>query len=109
MVICIATAIKLLPVFILFLGEQSWNVEEYKRQDIYYFICDINTFILNVMELLLSTEIDIIIYTDVVSLISILCLWWYMTKYLVEPINTVKKHRRGHVREFGDQYSWVRK
>lgn len=48
-------------------------------------------FIINVMELLLSTEIDTIIYTDVVSLISILCLWWYMTKYLVEPINTVKK------------------
>ncbi|MFS9436199.1 methyl-accepting chemotaxis protein [Citrobacter sp. C348] len=48
-------------------------------------------FIINVIELLLSTEIDTIIYTDVVSLISILCLWWYMTKYLVEPINTVKK------------------
>ncbi|MEG0101238.1 methyl-accepting chemotaxis protein [Citrobacter sp.] len=48
-------------------------------------------FILNVMELLLSAGLDVIIYTNVVSLVSILCLWWYMTKYLVVPINTVKK------------------
>lgn len=47
--------------------------------------------ILNVMQILLSTEINTIITTGAVNLISILCLWWYMTKYLVVPINTVKK------------------
>lgn len=48
-------------------------------------------FILNVIELLLSAGLNVIIYTNVVSLVSISCLWWYMTKYLVVPINTVKK------------------
>ncbi len=48
-------------------------------------------FVLNVMELLLSAGLNIIIYTNVVSFVSISCLWWYMTKYLVVPINTVKK------------------
>lgn len=48
-------------------------------------------FILNVMELLLSSGTNVVITTNVVSLVSISCLWLYMTKYLVVPINTVKK------------------
>lgn len=48
-------------------------------------------FILNVMELLLSSGVNVVITTNVVSLVSISCLWLYMTKYLVVPINTVKK------------------
>lgn len=46
---------------------------------------------LNIVEMIFSATSEIIIGTNVVSLISILCLWWYMTKYLVMPINTVKR------------------
>lgn len=46
---------------------------------------------LNVVEMIFSATPEIIISTNTVSLISLLCLWWYMTKYLVMPINTVKR------------------
>lgn len=46
---------------------------------------------LNIVEVILSAGFDVIIGTDVVCTISLLYLWWYMTKYLVVPINTVKK------------------
>lgn len=46
---------------------------------------------LNIVEMIFSAAPEIIIGTNVVSVISILCLWWYMTKYLVMPINTVKR------------------
>ena len=46
---------------------------------------------LNVVEVILSAGFDVIIGTDVVCTISLLYLWWYMTKYLVVPINTVKE------------------
>lgn len=46
---------------------------------------------LNIVEMIFSATSEIIIGTNVVSLISILCLWWYMTKYPVMPINTGKK------------------
>lgn len=46
---------------------------------------------LNVVEMIFSATPEIIIGTNAVSIISILCLWWYMTKYLVMPINTVKR------------------
>lgn len=45
---------------------------------------------LNIVEMIFSATSEIIIGTNVVSVISILCLWWYMTKYTVMPINTVK-------------------
>lgn len=46
---------------------------------------------LNVVEIILSASVDVIIGTNLVSFISIVCLWGYMTKYLVMPINTVKR------------------
>ncbi|BBV30765.1 chemoreceptor protein [Citrobacter freundii] len=46
---------------------------------------------LNVVEIILAAGIDVIICSNSVSIISLLCLWWYMTKYLVMPINTVKR------------------
>ncbi|AKL16548.1 MULTISPECIES: methyl-accepting chemotaxis protein [Citrobacter] len=46
---------------------------------------------LNVFEIIFSAPPVIIIGTNLVSFTSILCLWWYMTKYLVVPINTVKR------------------
>ena len=36
---------------------------------------------LNIVEMIFSAAPEIIIGTNVVSVISILCLWWYMTKY----------------------------
>ncbi|HII3422704.1 TPA: methyl-accepting chemotaxis protein, partial [Klebsiella pneumoniae] len=51
----------------------------------------ISAIALNIVEMIFSATSEIIIGTNVVSLISILCLWWYMTKYLVMPINTVKR------------------
>lgn len=46
---------------------------------------------LNIVEVILSAGFNVIIGTDVVCTISLLYLWWYMTKYLVVPINTVKE------------------
>lgn len=46
---------------------------------------------LNVVEIILSASVDVIIGANLVSFISIVCLWGYMTKYLVMPINTVKR------------------
>lgn len=48
-------------------------------------------FLVNVVEVILSAGIDAIIYVNLVGIISTGFLWWYMTKYLVIPINTVKK------------------
>ncbi|MDI8799425.1 chemoreceptor protein, partial [Salmonella enterica subsp. enterica serovar Montevideo] len=36
-------------------------------------------------------DLPILITCNIIYLISALLLWWYMTCYLVVPINTVKK------------------
>ena len=48
-------------------------------------------FILDVLVIVVSKNIVLFTMTSVVSLISLTLLWFYMTQYLVTPINTVKK------------------
>lgn len=47
--------------------------------------------ILDVLVIAVSKNIFLFVMTSVVSLTSLTLLWFYMTQYLVTPINTVKK------------------
>lgn len=55
-------------------------------------------------------DLPILITCNIIYLISALLLWWYMTCYLVVPINTVKKSIEEvaagnlsiHISEFGN-------
>ncbi|PDO89933.1 methyl-accepting chemotaxis protein [Kosakonia sacchari] len=51
----------------------------------------VSFFILDVLVIVVSKNIVLFAMTSVVSLISLTLLWFYMTQYLVTPINTVKK------------------
>ncbi len=77
------------PAF--FLGELDNMLNNISVRTFIILFLVFTLFVINVVEVMLSAGLDVIIYADVVSVISILCLWWYMTKYLVVPINTVKK------------------
>lgn len=45
----------------------------------------------NIVHILFSSNIRLVVLTNVISLTALLFLWWYMTIYLVTPINTVKR------------------
>lgn len=51
----------------------------------------VSFFILDVLVIVVSKNIVLFAMTSVVSLTSLTLLWFYMTQYLVTPINTVKK------------------
>jgi hypothetical protein len=45
----------------------------------------------------LSESTTLFIAVNIINVLAVMLLWSYMTKYLVTPINTVKK--RGHLRQ----------
>ena len=56
---------------------------------IYFLIC---VFLVNAgVVALLSTQSTLFISVNIINIIALFLLWTYMTKYLVTPINTVKK------------------
>jgi len=89
MAIYIADAIKIIPA--LFLDKQDHMLNNISVRTFIILFLVFTLVIVNVVEFILSARLDVIIYANIVNAISILCLWWYMTKYLVVPINTVKR------------------
>lgn len=50
------------------------------------------TFILlDIVQMMLSVNLNVLLCVNVIYLAALLFLWWYMTIYLVTPINTVKR------------------
>lgn len=60
------------------------------RTFIVYFILSV-LLIIDGLILALSKNTLLFIAVNIVNVLAILLLWGYMTKYLVTPINTVKK------------------
>lgn len=69
------------------------------------------TFLLaDALQIIFLHELRILITFNILYLTAILLLWWYMTYYLVVPINTVKKSIEEvtagnlsiHISEFGN-------
>lgn len=48
--------------------------------------------LLDILQIIFLRDYRVLIPCNVIYLISILLLWWYITHYLVVPINTVKKY-----------------
>ncbi|ESG38569.1 methyl-accepting chemotaxis protein, partial [Salmonella enterica subsp. enterica serovar Meleagridis] len=74
---------------------------------ILFMVC---TFLLvDTLQIAFLHDLPILITCNIIYLISALLLWWYMTCYLVVPINTVKKSIEEvaagnlsiHISEFG--------
>lgn len=75
---------------------------------ILFMVC---TFLLvDTLQITFLHDLPILITCNIIYLISTLLLWWYMTCYLVVPINTVKKSIEEvaagnlsiHISEFGN-------
>lgn len=75
---------------------------------ILFMVC---TFLLvDTLQITFLYDLPILITCNIIYLISALLLWWYMTCYLVVPINTVKKSIEEvaagnlsiHISEFGN-------
>ncbi|EBG5205618.1 chemoreceptor protein [Salmonella enterica subsp. enterica] len=75
---------------------------------ILFMVC---TFLLvDTLQITFLHDLPILITCNIIYLISVLLLWWYMTCYLVVPINTVKKSIEEvaagnlsiHISEFGN-------
>ncbi|AID24951.1 methyl-accepting chemotaxis protein [Salmonella bongori] len=66
--------------------------------------------LLDILQIIFLRDYRVLIPCNVIYLISILLLWWYITHYLVVPINTVKKSIEQvtagnlsiHISEFGN-------
>lgn len=75
---------------------------------ILFMVC---TFLLvDALQIIFLHDLPILITFNILYLTAILLLWWYMTWYLVVPINTVKKRIEEvtagnlsiHIAEFGN-------